>query len=45
MTAMVSTPMITPTLLRARSLDELGAGIRHAGISEGVAGKPAVLLP
>jgi hypothetical protein len=36
-------PMITPTLLRARSLDEPGAGIPHAGISEGAVGKPAVL--
>jgi hypothetical protein len=26
--------MITPTLLRALSLDELGAGIQHAGICE-----------
>jgi hypothetical protein len=29
MPAMVSTPMITPTLLRARSLDEPGAGSRR----------------
>ena len=30
-------------LLRARSLDEPGAGIPHAGISEVVVGKPALL--
>jgi hypothetical protein len=35
--------MITPTLLRARSLDETGAGIPHAGISEGAPGKSPVL--
>ena len=40
---MVSTPMITPTLLRARSHYEPGAGIAHAGISEGAVGQPAVL--
>ena len=32
-----------PTLLRARSLDEPGAGILHAGISEGAVGKQAPL--
>jgi hypothetical protein len=35
--------MITPILLRARSLDEPGSGILHAGISEGAVGQPAVL--
>jgi hypothetical protein len=35
--------MITPTLLRARSPDQPGAGIPHDGISEGADGKPAVL--
>jgi hypothetical protein len=35
--------MITPILLRARSLDEPGAIIPYAGSSEGVVGKPAVL--
>jgi len=30
--------MITPTLLRARSLEEPGAGIPYAGISEGAVG-------
>jgi hypothetical protein len=30
--------MITPALLRARSFHEPGAGIQHAGISEGVGG-------
>jgi hypothetical protein len=34
----VGPPMITPILLRARSLDEPGAGIPHAGISEGLSG-------
>jgi len=43
MAATVVTPMITPTLLRARSLDEPGAGIPHAGISEGAVGQLAVL--
>jgi len=43
MPAMVSTPMITPNLPRARSLDEPGAGIPHAGISEGAVGQPALL--
>ena len=36
-------PMITPTLLYARSLDESGAGIPYAGIREGGVGRPAVL--
>jgi len=36
--------MITPTLLRARPRDEPGAGLPHAGISEGAVGQPAVLL-
>jgi hypothetical protein len=36
--------MITPTLLRAPALDESGAGIPHAWISEGVVGKPVLLL-
>jgi hypothetical protein len=35
MAATVITPMITSILLRARPADEPGAGIRHAGISEG----------
>jgi hypothetical protein len=35
--------MITPTLLRALSLAELGVGISHAGICEGAVGKLAVL--
>ena len=35
--------MITPILLRARSLDEPCAGIPHAGIGEGAAGQPTVL--
>ena len=35
--------MITQTILRARSSDEPGAGIPHAGISEGAIGKPVVL--
>jgi hypothetical protein len=35
--------MFTPTLLRARSLDEPGVGILHVGISEGVVGQPAAL--
>jgi hypothetical protein len=35
--------MITPTLLRARFFNEPGAGILHAGISDGVVGKPALL--
>jgi hypothetical protein len=35
--------VITPILLRARSLDEPGAGIPHAGIWEGTVGQPAVL--
>jgi hypothetical protein len=43
MAATVSIPMITPTLLRARSLDEPGAVILHAGISDGVVGKSALL--
>jgi hypothetical protein len=43
MAATVITPMITPALLRARSLDEPGPGLPHAGISEGAAGKAAVL--
>jgi hypothetical protein len=43
MAASVSTTMITPALLRARSLDEPGAGILNAGISEGAVGKPALL--
>jgi hypothetical protein len=30
--------MITPTLLRARSFDEPGAGIPHAGICEAAVG-------
>lgn len=34
---------IIPSPLRARSLDEPGAGIPHAGISEGPVGQPAVL--
>src|ERR1017187_2878862 len=37
------TPMITPTQLHARSLDEPGAGIPRAGICEGAVGKPALL--
>ena len=41
--ATVSTPMITPPLLRTRALDEPGAGIPHVGISEGAAGRLAVL--
>jgi hypothetical protein len=36
--ATVTTPMITPTLLRARSFDEPGARIPHAGISKGTVG-------
>jgi len=40
-------PMITPTLLRARSSYEpgavTGAGILLVGISEGVGGQPALL--
>jgi len=43
MAATVSTPMITPILLRARDLDEPGAGIPHAGICEGAVGQPAIL--
>jgi hypothetical protein len=43
MPATVTTPMITPTLLRARSLDEPSSGMPHAGISEGAVGQPAVL--
>lgn len=43
MAATVSTPMITPNVLRARSLDEPGAGMLHVGFGEGVAGRPAVL--
>ena len=35
--------MFTPTLLRARSLDEPGAGIPHPGVSEGAVGQLAVL--
>jgi hypothetical protein len=35
--------MITPTLLRARSLDEPGSGIPHAGIREGAVEKLVVL--
>jgi len=35
--------MIILPLLRALSLDEPGAGIPHAGIGEGVVGKPALL--
>jgi hypothetical protein len=35
--------MITPTLLPAHSRDEPGAGIPHAGISEGAVGNPAGL--
>ena len=35
--------MIIPGQLRARSLDEPGAGIPHAGICEGPAGQPTVL--
>jgi hypothetical protein len=34
--------MITQTLLRARSPDETGTGISHAGISEGATGQRAV---
>ena len=36
--ATVSTPMITPTLLRARSLDEPGEGMPYAGISRSSGG-------
>ena len=43
MAASVSAPMITPALLRARSLDEPGAGIPQAGISERAVGRPAIL--
>jgi len=39
MPAMVSTPMITPTLLRARCLDEPDTGIPQAETSDG--GRPA----
>ena len=35
--------MITSAYLRARSLDEPGAGIQHAGISEEAVGQPAFL--
>jgi len=35
--------MIIPAILRTHSLDESGAGIPQAGISEGVVGQPAVL--
>lgn len=35
--------MTFPALPRARSLDEPGAGIPHAGISQGAVGQPAVL--
>jgi hypothetical protein len=35
--------MITPTLLRARSLHEPGAGIPHAGMSEGAVEKTVIL--
>jgi len=36
--------MITPTFPRARSPDEPGTGILHAGIREGAIGQPAVML-
>ena len=36
--------MITPALLRALSLDEPGAGIPHAGISEGPVGHRRSLM-
>jgi hypothetical protein len=36
--------MIILTLLHARSLDEPGAGVPHAGISEGTVGEPADLV-
>jgi hypothetical protein len=42
MATAVSTPMITPTLLRELFLDEPGAGIPQAGLCEGAGGKPAV---
>jgi len=35
--------MITPISLRARFRDEPGAGIPHAGISEGAVGLSALL--
>jgi len=41
MAATVKPLMMTPIVLRARSLNEPGAGIPHAGISEGAVGKPA----
>jgi hypothetical protein len=43
MVTTVITRMFTPTILRARSLDEPGVEIPHAGIGEGAAGQPTVL--
>ena len=40
--ATVTTPMITPILLCARSLGEPDTGILHAGISKGATGQRAV---
>jgi hypothetical protein len=42
MVATVTTPMITPILLCARSLGEPDTGILHAGISKGATGQRAV---